>query len=101
MVEAAGGVENGAGRNLDVGDLESALRHTVGNNPGDLIDQAILVAIDGLAGLSRQRQVGRKRTGVAIMAAGPPGASLRSPAAGIRGPGHFRAAVVPSWPHSP
>src|SRR3954468_21431271 len=64
MVEAAGGVEDGSGRNLGVGDLERSLLHTVGKNPGYLIDQAILVAIDGLAGLSGQRQVGRKHFGV-------------------------------------
>src|SRR6187551_501181 len=48
MVEAAGGVENGAGRNLDVGDLERALLQTVGQDQRDLVDQAILVAVHGL-----------------------------------------------------
>ena len=64
MMEAAGGVENGACRNLGVRDPKCALLHAVREHPCDLIDQAILVALHDLAGFTGQRQIGRKHLGI-------------------------------------
>ena len=43
---------------------KDALLHAVGQNLGDLIDQAILMAVHRLAGLAGQRQIGRKHLGI-------------------------------------
>src|SRR5437588_5283710 len=64
MMEAAGGIENGARRTLDVGDLERALLYAVGQDLGNLIDQAVLMTVHRLAGLTRQRQVSGKHLGI-------------------------------------
>ena len=60
MVIAGGGVEHGARGGLGIGDLEGALLDAVGQDMGDLIDQALLVRLHDLAGLLRQRQIGLK-----------------------------------------
>src|SRR6478672_9881771 len=64
MMKAAGSIENRARRGLDVGDLERALLHAVGQDMRDLIDEAILVRFDHLARLLRQRQIRREHLGV-------------------------------------
>ena len=48
MMEAAGGVENRPRGGFDVGDLESALLHAVGQDMRDLIGQASLCAFTAL-----------------------------------------------------
>ena len=49
---------------LDVGNLEHALLHAVGQDMRDLVDQAFLVRLHHLAGLLRQRQIGREHLGI-------------------------------------
>src|SRR5947208_14971153 len=60
MVIARGGVEYRARGDLGVGDLEGALLDAVGQDMGDLLDKALLVRLDDLAGFLRQRQIGSK-----------------------------------------
>src|SRR5690349_15971036 len=45
MMEAAGGIENGARAHLDVGDIEHTLLHAIGQDLRDLIDKAVLMAV--------------------------------------------------------
>ena len=65
MMEANGGVEYRARGRLDVGDLERALLHAVGQDCLDLVAEAFLVRTDRLTGFLRQRQIGREHFGIA------------------------------------
>src|SRR6266478_10202327 len=48
MMEAAGGVKNRARRGFDVGDMECALLHAIGQNMRELIAEAFLMRLHHL-----------------------------------------------------